>query len=439
VAGGAEPGRQRERIVEAMTVVAARHGYAEASVARVVKQAGMSRATFYEHFEDRDDCFLAAFRWAAAPVREEVERGREAGGEPERPRAFLSRSLKLAERYPAATRLLLIEARAGDARVRAEHEELLDLIEADIDRYLEAAAERTPPIEIPTRALLGAIGNLVAARVFRREASGLSDLLDDLLVWFGSYTLPAGRRRMTSEEWQELSRGWDEIRYDPPPLPREERSLPRGKSALSPTQVASEHRERIVEAIAACLHERGYAATTVADLVAAAGITRAAFYEQFRNKEDAFLAAQSLGLERSAGLVASRFFIEAAWPDRVWNSAEALVGYITDHADLSHANVIEAYSAGPAAIRRTIESRMAYTIFLEDGYRQRPEAETLPRISSEAIAGGTEELLRHHIVLGRTERVQELVPQAAYLTLAPFIGAAEALDFVAERCRKAAP
>jgi AcrR family transcriptional regulator len=438
VSGGAGAGKQRERLVEAMTVVAARHGYAEASVARVVKQAGMSRATFYQHFEDRDDCFLAAFRWAAAPVRDEIERGLAANGEPERPRAFLARSLRLAERHPAATRLLLVESRAGDARVRAEHEELMDLIEADAERYLEAAAERMPPIEIPPRALLGAVGNLIAARVFRSEAGGLGELLDDLLAWFGSYSLAAGRRRMTAAEWTELGRAWDEIRYAPPPQPRQERSLPRGKSALSPSQVASEHRERIVEAIAACLRERGYTETTVADLVAAAGITRAAFYEQFRSKEDAFLAAQSLGLERSAALAASRFFIEASWPDRVWNSGEALVGYIIDQADLSHANVLEAYAAGPAAIRRSIESRMAYTLFLEDGYRQRPEAEALPRISSEAIAGGIEELLRHEVASGRTERAQELVPQAAYFALAPFIGAEQALDFVIERCRRSA-
>ena len=69
MAGAAVARSQRERLVEAMTVVAARHGYAEASVARVVKQAGMSRATFYDHFENRDDCFLAAFRRAAEPMR----------------------------------------------------------------------------------------------------------------------------------------------------------------------------------------------------------------------------------------------------------------------------------------------------------------------------------------------------------------------------------
>ena len=436
MAGGPGVESKRERLVEAMTVVAARHGYAEASVARVVKQAGMSRATFYEHFEDRDDCFLAAFRRAAEPLREELEARDEALNWAERPRALLGRALALAEEHPASTRLLLIEARGGDPRVRAEHEELLGLIDRAIERYLAAAAERGPAIEIPTRGLLGGIGNLIGARVFRGEAGGLDELLDDLMAWFGSYALPPGRERMTAEQWLDLGRSWNEIRYEPPPLPRNDRPLPRGRSALPAGQVASEHRERIVEAIATCVHERGYVATTVADLVAAAGITRAAFYEQFRNKEDAYLAAQSLGLERSAGLAAARFFTEASWPERVWNSAEALVGYITDHTDLAHANVVEAYAAGPAAIRRAFDGRMAYTLFLEDGYRQRPEAESIPRISSEAIAGALEELLRAEVVNERTDRAQELVPAGVYVALAPFVGPEAALEFVAERCRR---
>ena len=143
-------------------------------------------------------------------------------------------------------------------------------------------------------------------------------------------------------------------------------------------------------------------------------------------------------LERSAGLVAGRFFTEASWPERVWNSAEALTTYVTDHPGLAYSTVIEAYAAGPAAIRRSIDGRMAYTLFLEDGYRQRPEGEAIPRIFSEAIAGGSEELLRHQIVLGRTEEAQELVPQAVYVALAPFIGTEAALDFVRERCRTTA-
>jgi AcrR family transcriptional regulator len=372
-----------------MTVVAARHGYAEASVARVIKQAGMSRATFYEHFEDRDDCFLAAFRSVTRGVRDELEASERLRGAPERPRDVLCRTLVLAERFPAAAQVMLIEARAGDATVRAEHEELLDLVETAIDRSLEAAAERGAAIEIPVRALLGGIVNLVGMRVFRHEAGGIPDLLDDLLIWFASYSLPPGDRRLRSAEWAELGRAWNEVRYKPPPPPpRPGGALPRGRSARPPGPVASEHRE------------------------------------------------QALGLERSAALAAARFFTDASWPERVWNSAVALVEYISEHAGLAHAAVLEAYAAGPAAIRRSFESRMAYTLFLEDGYRQRPEAEALPRICGEAIAGGIEELLRNEIVAGRTERAQELVPQAAYVALAPFLGAEAALEFVSERCRR---
>lgn len=420
-----------------MTVVAARHGYSGTSVARVVKQAGMSRATFYEHFEDRDDCFRAAFLAAAADVRARLEAARRAPRR-EEPRAVLGHILALAKEKPAPATLVLIESLAGDAGVRAQREELLDEIEALLEAYL-AAYEEAVPIELPVRSLLGGIGNLIGTRLFRREAGDLEDLLDDLLVWLASYALPPGRRRLSADDWLALGREWEAVRCKSPPPPREGRSLPRGKNALPPGQVASQHRERIIEAIASCVRAQGYAGTTVADLVAAAGITRAAFYEQFRSKEDAFLAAQALGLERSAALAAARFFTDASWPERVWSSAEALVGYIADHADLAYASVIESYVAGPAAIRRAFDSRMAYTLFLEDGYRLSPKAEALPRISSEAISGAVEELLRRQIVSGRTEQAQELVPAAVYVTLAPFVGAEQALELVRRAAREGAP
>jgi AcrR family transcriptional regulator len=57
---------QRERLISGMVAAAARHGYAKASVARVIAQAGVSRATFYEQFADREECFLAAYRDVAA-------------------------------------------------------------------------------------------------------------------------------------------------------------------------------------------------------------------------------------------------------------------------------------------------------------------------------------------------------------------------------------
>ena len=65
-------GIQRVRLLSAMATVAAEHGFLGASVGRVVECAGVSRRTFYELFDSREDCFLAAFAWGVGQARELV-------------------------------------------------------------------------------------------------------------------------------------------------------------------------------------------------------------------------------------------------------------------------------------------------------------------------------------------------------------------------------
>jgi AcrR family transcriptional regulator len=67
--------------------------------------------------------------------------------------------------------------------------------------------------------------------------------------------------------------------------------LPKGPHGLTREQVHASQRQRILEAVLDVVGERGYVAATVADVTAAAGISRTTFYEQFRSKEDAFLTA----------------------------------------------------------------------------------------------------------------------------------------------------
>lgn len=98
-----------------------------------------------------------------------------------------------------------------------------------------------------------------------------------------------------------------------------------------------------------------------------------------------------------------------------------------------YVELIEVYAAGNAAIRRSFESRMAYTLFLEEGYRRSPDGTGVPRLVSEAISGVIQELFRHQIVIGRGEQMLELLPLIAYVTLAPFIGAARAQDLVSSK------
>ena len=114
-----------------------------------------------------------------------------------------------------------------------------------------------------------------------------------------------------------------------------------------------------------------------------------------------------------------------------------MFSYLAAHPDLVSLVFVESYVAGPQAIARSFDSRMAYTLFLEDGYRQPSAPQLLPRICSEAIAGAILELIRRQELAGRATRMLEIVPFAAFVALAPFIGAEASLDLV--RARSQAP
>jgi AcrR family transcriptional regulator len=421
---------QRDRILDGVIAATARFGYRETSVARVIEQAGVSRATFYEHFEDKEACFHAAYRGVSSMVKGVLQRAVGDREIAERARPILTELLATAERDPASARLLLIEALAAGGAVRKEHEELLGFVEKAIDQYLREVSNRGRVLQIPSRALLGGIGNVLAIRVFQGETGGLVDLVDELLAWIDTYAMPTEYSGSGRVEWPVLGRSFGATVERAPATDPLLRPLPRGKSALPRGVVAAERRTRIVAAAARVASEKGYSGMTVADIVATAGVTREAYYEQFRNKEDALLAAQAMGLQESIAMAASEFFAEAEWPDRVWNSATEMVGYVSQHPDLAFVQLVASYEVGSAAIRRTFDARMAYTLFLEDGYRQSPAAESVPRLSSEAIAGAILEILRQEAVKGRTERMLEILPEAVYVATAPFIGPVGAIELV---------
>jgi AcrR family transcriptional regulator len=425
----AAKGGQRERLIEAMTQVAARLGYREASVARVVEQAGVSRATFYQHFADREACFLAAFEVAAERIERALPRIEAEFSPAFRSSELLDDLLANMMRVPAAARILLVEALAGGPQVRCAHERFVQNVETVFERWLAGPGERGYRLTITGRGVMEGISGILLIRCFRGETAVLGELRDDLLAWLYSYAVPEDQRRLSPSEWRQLGSG-----LTPPPGGpiggASPRKLPRGKSATSPEAVATEQRERILEAVGRLARTEGFAATTVADIVRDGGVTREAFYELFRNKEEAFLAAQTIGLERTISFVASRFFAGETWADRVWNGLEALLGHVSRQPDVVYLDVIESYAAGSAALRRSFDNRMAYSLFFEDGYRQRPEAEQLPRLCSEAIGGAIVGLMRWHVSEGRTEQMLEMIPETAYVALAPFIGPTAAREWV---------
>jgi AcrR family transcriptional regulator len=175
---------------------------------------------------------------------------------------------------------------------------------------------------------------------------------------------------------------------------------------------------------------KGYADATVADIVAAAGVSRDVFYEHFTDKQNAFLEAQQHPTQHILDTCAAAFFSAREWPERVWKFIDALIQMIVENPAISHLRLVECYAAGPDAIRRAEEITRSFTVFFEEGYSCRSHARELPRLCSQAITGAIFEVIQRHVARGDPDGLQRRLPQIAYIAIAPFIGPEQAISTV---------
>ena len=133
-------------------------------------------------------------------------------------------------------------------------------------------------------------------------------------------------------------------------------ALPRGRHSLSREQVRSTQRGRLLLAMAEAAAEKGYAQTTVADVLTRAGVSRETFYEHFANKEACFLAAYEASVGAIAGLLGER--ASAGGGDARERLGRLLTAYLDALASepaLARTFLVEVYAAGPVATRRRAE------------------------------------------------------------------------------------
>lgn len=347
---------------------------------------------------------------------------------PAKARAMLTTVLDPDEQATPRWRLLLSLARGGGPRVRLAREQLVSELEQLFDELLRYPPPGTLTLDIPSKALLGGVRSVLSIRRYQGDLD--AGIREHLLPWARSYAVPAEHPRHSSADWIKLGE-LVSLGGDPRPRPQPEaRRLPRGRSRLPAEIVSSEHHERIIRATVEVIRRKGYAATTITDIVAAASISRNVFYDLFRNKEEAFIAIQRLALQEGVAACSRAFFGALSWPERIWSGLRALLERTAAAPDLAYVVLVEPNAVGDRALQRVIDTLKAFTIFLEEGYRQNPQAEQLPRLCSDAIAGALFELLYHHATNERIPQLAELTPQCAYIALAPFIGPMQAAEFV---------
>src|SRR3954466_13894384 len=123
----------------------------------------------------------------------------------------------------------------------------------------------------------------------------------------------------------------------------EARPLPRGPHRLARETVIESQRGRMIDAIAVAVAEKGYAATTVGDVVSGAGVSRKTFYEHFTDKEDCFLAAFDAGVEALLAAIVAAEPDGSGWKAALRARVRAYLSTLAAHPHFAHAFLIEVF------------------------------------------------------------------------------------------------
>lgn len=193
--------------------------------------------------------------------------------------------------------------------------------------------------------------------------------------------------------------------------------LPRGRHRLSSDEVRAAQRGRLLKAMTDVVAARGYPAATVADVLAGAGVSRQTFYENFRDKQDCFLAV----LAESARLLEDRLAFDETGdepvPERVQRLLDTYLTVMADNPDVARVFLVESYAAGPAAqaARVAVQERFAERVLGLLGAVPDRRGGADPAFTVRILTGGIASLVTAALVMAEPGRIRAAAPEMGRL------------------------
>ena len=177
-------GVQRRRLLQAAAAVFAQRGYAEGSAEAISRAAGMSKATFYEHFANKEECILVLFDEAATEVMRAMASAGEAGPFDTfeaRVAAGARAFLQTLSAYPEPAQTLLVEVIGAGPRAAARRDAILqafaDAMERDFAHAAPDYGAGTFASTDDAFAIIGACVELVSRQLRTGRPEDMLDLL----------------------------------------------------------------------------------------------------------------------------------------------------------------------------------------------------------------------------------------------------------------------
>jgi AcrR family transcriptional regulator len=198
--------------------------------------------------------------------------------------------------------------------------------------------------------------------------------------------------------------------------------LPAGRHKLPRSFVGHNQRMRLVGAMLKALPRHGYPRTTIGHLTEEAGVSRAAFYEQFQSKEECFLVAYDLAGELLCEQVEQAVDAAEEWPGRVRAGVSAALRLLAANPSLARLFAVEVLQAGSTARERQ-QIRLAR--FAEALRAGRPPGDELPLELEEMLLGGVVTTIGRYVDAGRAEQLPEATAELVEYLLIPYLGPGE--------------
>jgi AcrR family transcriptional regulator len=207
----------------------------------------------------------------------------------------------------------------------------------------------------------------------------------------------------------------------------EKERLPAGRADLPEPLVAHSQRERILTAMAAACAAKGFGATTIADICEPAGVSRATFYELFRDKEDCLQASMELSLADAMGRIVEVYSPDKPWATMVRDATATFLELLAARPDFARMALIEAPAAGGRSFEMYASGKRVLQALLDRGREDPVEEQGIPSSAGRGALAAAESLIVGQILAGNTGRLPELLPDIVYIVTVPYLGQDEAL------------
>jgi AcrR family transcriptional regulator len=207
----------------------------------------------------------------------------------------------------------------------------------------------------------------------------------------------------------------------------EQERLPAGRADLVEPLVAHSQRERILNAMAEACAAKGFGATTIADICEPAGVSRATFYELFKDKEDCLQASMELSLADAMGRIVEVYSPDKPWATMVRDATATFLDLLASRPEFARMALIEAAAAGGRSQEMYASGKRVLQALLDQGRNDPVEEAAIPSSAGRGALAAAESLIVGQILAGNAKRLPELLPDIVYIVTIPYLGQDEAL------------